>query len=376
MAMFNRKLLVYQRVCRVCYIKPSNLGVLVVLSTYISSMYGAVFRTLLVVVEITTVGVVKHVHPPPLRSNFGASAKDTTACWSSRENLLMLKGLTLMLKVSDSRQRLRLYQQMREQQWSGGCEPKSWRVRQGALGSAMVPASGGNCDPWSWSVLHFDGIHQVNPWDEHWRIYSYETASRLTGMTFFSVTKQIKGPPTPSRPSFKYFKGECCYSNLCRSFDRSNYRTVFEVLQVLRSYFLSNHLVVSWKRGTPKSSNGIFHCKPTIFRYPHLWKPPFSYRLVVCYSDVVNIYWRCWHDATFQHFRTSQVISSQRSSPRWFGKMIGRRDILIAQGVRKVARSHGENRCAPFELWNSCPILQKYTLSFQNVVYIDVLHIS
>ena len=65
MAMFNRKLLVYQRVCRVCYIKPSNLGVLVVLSTYISSMSGAVFRTLLVVVEITTVGVVKHVHPPP-----------------------------------------------------------------------------------------------------------------------------------------------------------------------------------------------------------------------------------------------------------------------------------------------------------------------
>jgi hypothetical protein len=48
------------------------------------------------------------------------------------------------------------------------------------------------------------------------------------------------------------------------------------------------------------------------------------------------------NDATF---RTSQVTSSrsQRRSPRWFGRMIGRRDILKAQGVRKVARwrSHG-----------------------------------
>ena len=37
------------------------------------------------------------------------------------------------------------------------------------------------------------------------------------------------------------------------------------------------YMVVSWNRGTPKSSNftGIFLYKPTILGYPHFWKPPY-----------------------------------------------------------------------------------------------------
>ena len=38
------------------------------------------------------------------------------------------------------------------------------------------------------------------------------------------------------------------------------------------------HMGVSWNGGTPKSShfNRIFHYKPSILGYPHLWKPPYD----------------------------------------------------------------------------------------------------
>ena len=39
---------------------------------------------------------------------------------------------------------------------------------------------------------------------------------------------------------------------------------------------------ISWNRGTFKSStfNGIYHYKPSIWGYPHLWKPPYYQKMV------------------------------------------------------------------------------------------------
>ena len=49
----------------------------------------------------------------------------------------------------------------------------------------------------------------------------------------------------------------------------------------------------SWNGGTPKASiyRLIFHYKPSILEYPHLWKPPYIY--------IFHVYWLC-HIPVFQ----------------------------------------------------------------------------
>ena len=55
-------------------------------------------------------------------------------------------------------------------------------------------------------------------------------------------------------------------------------------------------MVVSWNRGTPKSSsfNGIFHYKSSIWGDPYLWKPPYFRRnwKALCW-DLFHQRWCC-----------------------------------------------------------------------------------
>ena len=86
------------------------------------------------------------------------------------------------------------------------------------------------------------------------------------------------------------------------------------------------HRVVSWNSGTPKWSiyRWIFHDKPTIFGYPHLWKSPWNVsRLLRWFYPVVAVYTHPGSSLSWFHQDLPVLLTSPdvKISPGWCPQM-------------------------------------------------------